>query len=67
MFIKSPKPLLLVSVVISNRHQGIPDGLPIDQCRLGHAIGIVVFDTISVAWNERGGQLVDGGASSVWR
>ena len=35
-----------------NEHR-ISEELSVAQCRLGHAIGIVFFDTISVAWNER--------------
>ena len=49
-----------------NEHLCIPDGLSVVQYSLGHAIWIVFFDTISVAWNKRAGQ-VAGGVASVWR
>ena len=34
-------------------HLCIPDWLSVVQCSLGHLIGIVFFDTISVAWSDR--------------
>ena len=49
-----------------NWHPCIPDGLSVVQCSLGHVIGIVFIDTISVAWSERAGQLAAGGVASVW-
>ena len=50
-----------------NWHLCIPDGLSVVQCSLGHVIGIVFFDTISVAWSDCAGQLAAGGVASVWR
>ena len=50
-----------------NWHLCIPDGLSAVQCSLGQVIGIVIFDTISVAWSDRAGQLAAGGIASVWR
>ena len=35
-----------------NWHLCIPDGLSVFQCSLRHVIGIVFFDTISVAWSD---------------
>ena len=40
---------------------------PLNQCSLGHVIGVAFFDAISVAWSERAGQLAAGGVASVWR
>ena len=40
-----------------NWHPCIQDGLSVVQCSLGHVIGIVFYDTISVAWSERAVQL----------
>ena len=50
-----------------NWHLCIPDELSVVQCSLGHVIGVAFFDTISVAWSERAGQLVAGGVAPVWR
>ena len=50
-----------------NWHPCIPDGLSVVHCSLEHVIGIVFFDTISVAWSDRAGQLSAGGVASVWR
>ena len=50
-----------------NWHLCIPDGLSVVQCSLGHVSGIVFFDTISVTWSVRAGQLAAGGVVSVWR
>ena len=36
-----------------NWHLYISDMFSVVQCHLGHVVGIVVFDTISVAWNKR--------------
>ena len=48
-------------------HLCLPDRLSVvAHCHLSHVIGIVFFDTISMAWNKCAGQLATG-VASVWR
>ena len=42
-----------------NWHLCIQDGLSVVQCSLGHIIGILFIDTISVTWSDRAGKLAE--------